>query len=70
MDEPVCNCRALACSHVGICGKTAVIRLRVAIALGEGAFRPEIETVLCEECWDRIKLAFPDGRTTSCGSRE
>jgi len=59
MDEPACTCRSLSCPHEGECGREAVLRVKIAIAVGAaGSFCPEFEVDLCEECWDRVKLTF------------
>jgi hypothetical protein len=69
MDGPACTCQSSVCPHAGECGRRAVLRLKVAVAIGEvGAFRPDFETNLCEECWDRVKLVFAKSLSAgSCG---
>jgi hypothetical protein len=69
MDAPACTCQSGVCPHEGECGRKAVLRLRVAVAIGEaGAFRPDFETTLCEECWDRVKLVFAKSFAAGSGA--
>jgi hypothetical protein len=59
--EVPCICTSEFCEHTPgqKCGKEVKVRLKVAVALGESKFTPEIETGVCEDCWKSIVEAYP-----------
>jgi hypothetical protein len=66
----VCTCQNPACPHQGECGRKASLKLRVAVAIGAaGAFRPDLEANLCEECWDRVKSVFAKSLAVGSGGK-
>jgi hypothetical protein len=61
MGEVRCVCMAEFCDHGPgeRCGKEVTVKLKTKVALDGMQFSPEVETGICEDCWNSTRDNIP-----------
>jgi hypothetical protein len=63
MADVPCRCTDEDCGHPDgeRCGRPITVKLKASMMVGAAEFTRELETGICEECWERVRRKYGFG---------